>query len=84
MCGPCGNAACINGRQFYLKGRLVAVNHLYDIQEELYEKGKRPGNIAGGELLKAVGYPNYIPEGLEDEYQDVLMREFESFARRKR
>ncbi len=81
MCGPCGSGTCINGRQVYIKGRLVGINRLYDIFEDLYKEGKRPGNITGTELLEEVSYCNSPPEGLEKEYTEVLMREFESFCK---
>lgn len=83
MCGPCGAGACINGRQAYIKGRLVGINRLYDTLEELYKEGKRPGDITGAELLEAVSYCNYVPEGLEVGYMEVLTREFEAFCKRR-
>jgi hypothetical protein len=79
MCGPYGAGACINGRQVYIRGRLVGINRLYDTLEELYKEGKRPGDITGAELLESVSYCNYVPDGLEKEYMEVLIREFDSF-----
>lgn len=82
MCGPCGSGTCINGRQVYIKGRLVSINRLYDIFEDLYREGKRSDNVTGTELLDAVSCFNSPPEeGLEREYVAVLVREFESFCK---
>ncbi len=42
MCGTSG--FCINGKAIYIGGKMVGLNKMYYIFEELYESGKRPEN----------------------------------------
>ncbi len=56
---------------------------MYDIFEELYESGKRPENISGVELLEEMIFYNFIPLGLEKEYEEAVTEEYRIFCQEK-
>ena len=80
MCGTGG--FCINGKAIYISGKTVGLNKMYDIFEELYESGKRPENISGNELLEKLSFCNYIPPGLEKEYEEAVTNEYRIYCLR--
>lgn len=67
----------------YIGGRLVGLNRLYEVFDELYNSGKRPEDLSVDELLEMIEFYNYIPPGLEEEYKKALLKEYRIYCQEK-
>lgn len=76
------SCACGSGipvQKVNINGKTVSIIALPLIFEQMRETGKAPDHTLVGELLDTVEIYNTIPEGSEDAYASVLLREYELY-----
>ena len=61
----------------------VGLVALGDTFEKLYERGRKPEDLDGRELLQEVSMHNYIPPSAWDEYASTLIEEYRKYCSSK-
>lgn len=62
----------------------VGIVGLDETFEDIYLEGKKPVRSLGKKLLSLAKKNNYIPAGVEGQYQEALLREYRNFYEEER
>jgi len=60
-------------------GNIIGIVGLKDILKWFYNKGYKPEDLTGDDILEEVKKLNYIPNGAEKIYKDALLREYKKY-----
>lgn len=69
----------IGYRQIKVGKCFMEIKGLDDIFQEYYDKGKTPDEIVGIEMINDVRKQNFIPEDVEDLYDEALLKEYKVY-----
>ena len=74
-----------NYRQIIVSGRPASIHGLDDIFDELYEQGRRPGDVSlGPELVEQARHRhNYVPRRAEDDFAQAMAREYGRYVEQR-
>ncbi len=59
----------------------IGLAKLDRVFEELYNSGKSPDDVDGGEIVDLASFYNYIPADADGAYAEALVREYARFYR---
>lgn len=57
----------------------MEIKGLDDVFQEYFDKGKTPDEIVGFEMTNNVRKQNFIPEDVEDLYDEALLNEYKVY-----
>ncbi|MBP7070557.1 MAG: hypothetical protein KBA97_05750 [Methanothrix sp.] len=63
-------------RQIKVGNCFMEIKGLNDLFQEYFDKGKTPDEIVGMEMINDLRKQNFIPEDVEDLYDEALLDEY--------
>jgi len=77
--GCCCGTRIVGLRQINVGGRSTGIMGLDETFKEYYQKGKRPDDSVGDELVEDLRKLNFIAEGAEEMYKEAFLREYKRY-----
>ena len=77
-CCCCGTRI-VGLRQINVGGRTTGIMGLDETLKEYFQKGKKPGDAVGDELVEDLRKLNFIAEGAEEMYKEAFLREYQRY-----
>ncbi len=85
-CGGCGRCGISSAglKEVDVGGSIIMVKGLDDLFQRFYERGWRPDDLNGDELLGELGPVNYLAEDKRNAYKEALLRKYRTYYEGKK
>jgi len=85
-CGGCGSCGISSAglKEVDVGGSTIMVKGLDDLFQRFYERGRRPDDLNGDELLGELGPVDYLAEDKRNAYKEALLREYRTYYEGKK
>ena len=77
--GCCCGTRIVGLRQINVGGRSTGIMGLDETLKEYFQKGTKPDDAVGDELVKDLKKLNFIAEGAEEMYKEAFLREYQRY-----
>jgi hypothetical protein len=77
--GCCCGTRIVSLRQINVGGRSTGIMGLDETLKEYFQKGKRPDDAVGDELVEDLKKLNFIAEGAEAMYKEAFLGEYQRY-----
>jgi len=84
MTTPCCPAAAAKPVLSNIRGSIKCPAVLDEIFKKMLESGAEPEMVDKENLVKKVSVYNYIPNGLEEEYAEAIMKEYKKYHHKRK
>ena len=77
--GCCCGTRIVGLRQINVGGRSTGIMGLDETLKEYFQKGKKPDDAVGDELVEDLKKLNFIAEGAEEMYKEAFLEEYQRY-----
>jgi hypothetical protein len=78
--GCCCGTRIVSLRQISIGGRSTGIMGLDETLKEYFQKGKKPDDAVGDELVEDLRKLNFIAEGAEAMYKEAFLKEYRRYC----